>query len=186
MSRSWLGLRDHAKRRSRSVAKGDSGIRRRLMMRMRGGAVMRRQYGPAGGHLQYRAFALSSRRGSLRRKSMKSSRPATAKRRRANSSTVHRHTHTSQRRGVYCRDDAVDPCAVGDAALRFEVSRSRVHGRVCPAPLDGGRSSLFIAMPAWRARVVLASHPALLIDLFAILPFYLSHFFSSTSGCFGR
>jgi voltage-gated potassium channel len=32
-------------------------------------------------------------------------------------------------------------------------------------------------MPPWRARLVLACRPALLIDLFAILPFYLSHFF---------
>lgn len=33
-------------------------------------------------------------------------------------------------------------------------------------------------MPPWKARVVFATTPALLIDLFAILPFYLSHFFA--------
>jgi voltage-gated potassium channel len=33
-------------------------------------------------------------------------------------------------------------------------------------------------MPPWKARAVFATTPALLIDLFAILPFYLSHFFA--------
>ena len=33
-------------------------------------------------------------------------------------------------------------------------------------------------MPAWRARLVFAAKPALLIDLLAILPFYLSMFFA--------
>ena len=33
-------------------------------------------------------------------------------------------------------------------------------------------------MAPWRARLTLARRPALLIDLFAILPFYLSHFFA--------
>jgi len=33
-------------------------------------------------------------------------------------------------------------------------------------------------MAPWKARLTLARRPALLIDLFAILPFYLSHFFA--------
>lgn len=33
-------------------------------------------------------------------------------------------------------------------------------------------------MPSWKARLIFARRPALLIDLFAILPFYLSSFFA--------